>query len=230
MVVRMSPKKNARQLGPLNQATDCIQQLNINGTIMFIPDDTNPNIVFRANIIYGHTGNIIIGSSTAPLDPKYSVTIELCGTVKSPYLAIDNSVEQINKGIMLTNNVSLFGSPRQVWLGRLSATALIGSPSISVKPCLSLKAGDQIAVGPGDFGSRTNLSSDSAIQSFVYTVTSATCSGGLMAILVQNNTVADHIVPMGSFQSGVLNALNANLKFAPEVAVLSRNIIIQPYN
>jgi len=66
---------------------------------------------------------------------------------------------------MLTNNVSLFGSPREVWMGRLSATALKNSPSITVKPCLSVKAGDQIAVGPGDFGSSKNLDADSAIMS-----------------------------------------------------------------
>jgi len=72
MVVRMSPKKasGTRNLVDINQETDCIQQLNIHGTLMFIPDDVNPNIVFRANIIYGHTGSLIIGSEIAPLDPK----------------------------------------------------------------------------------------------------------------------------------------------------------------
>jgi len=51
-----------------------------------------------------------------------------------------------------------------------------------------------------------------------------------MTILIQNNTVADHNVPDANFQSEVLKALSNSLKFAPEVAVLSRNIIIQPYN
>jgi len=58
--------------------------VEIQGQLLFIPDDNNPNIVFRANIIFGRAGAIIIGSSSKPLDPKYSVTIELCGGVDSP--------------------------------------------------------------------------------------------------------------------------------------------------
>jgi len=130
----------------------CLQQLQILGTLMIVPDDTNPNIVFRANIIFGRGGTLMVGSAGAPLDPKYSVTFELCGNSLSPYLTIDPTIDNINKGFMVTNGIQLWGSPRTQYIARLKNTALANSPTITTNICLTVNAGDEIAVGPSDYG------------------------------------------------------------------------------
>jgi hypothetical protein len=118
-----------------------IQYLTISGDVFIDNRDT----VIQAQVIWIRSGSLNAGNSSSAFN--YSLTIYINGSKSDRSFVVDPFVAA-NKYIVVTGNLSLYGTaPSTVWT-RLTAKAAAGSTTITVASTSGWAVGDELGIAP----------------------------------------------------------------------------------
>ena len=184
----------------------------------FTFDDTQ-NLNFTANIILiqGPNALLVIGTPQAPFQNKAIITLN--GNRFSKELVLSRTMNLGSKAIGIFGNVSIYGKPPQkTWL-KLAQTAPSGSSEITLTTFPSnWKIGEIIVVAATGYDAGQTE-----------TATIASISG--KTLVLTDTLKYEHLVQPFLSNNSINDPNNVDWKIPPvlaaEVALLSRNIIIQ---
>ena len=118
-----------------------LKSLEINGKLMFAYEEDR---ALLANSIWVRGGELWIGSPLRPFDSK--ATITLLGDNTDEHWSFSSAVEAGNKNLVITGDVHMHGTARDVTSCRLLATAYAGGNSLNVGRNLDWAQGEMIGV------------------------------------------------------------------------------------
>jgi len=157
----------------LDTNTAIMSFLEVNGDLVF---DNTTSVTLNANMIHVRKGRILSGSQQYPLLPNITHQIVINGTFNSLAYAFDPNIEVVNKALIITGNMQLYGAKRRAWV-RLVQNAKPGDTAIFVERT-NWQAGDQIV-----------LTSSSFYQNETETNTVASVQGGIDLVTGVNSGV-----------------------------------------
>jgi hypothetical protein len=126
--------------------TAVLSHLEVNGNLTF---DATQNVTLNSYMIHIRRGNVISGSEESPIPAEISHQIVLHGNYTSTAFAFDPYIEVVNKAMVVTGTLSMYGAPRDTWK-RLSQNVKPGDDFIFVEKG-GWRVGDEIVITSSSF-------------------------------------------------------------------------------
>jgi hypothetical protein len=130
----------------LDTNTAVLSHLEVNGKLTF---DTTQSVTLNSYIIHIRRGSVVSGSLETPVPAQISHQIVLHGTYNSTAFAFDPYIEVVNKAMVVTGQLNMYGAPRDTWK-RLCQNVKPGENVIFVEKA-GWRAGDEIVISSSGF-------------------------------------------------------------------------------